>query len=129
VDETPAEGDTVSPLYPSLFQINTRVWLTELSRRLERPATLDDIPDAELDRLAHLGFDWIWMLSVWQTGPAGRAGFTAIPSGAGVRGDSADLREEDIAGSGFAITGYTSTSFLGRRCGFGVLRDRCGNAA
>jgi len=24
---------------------------------------------AELDRLAHLGFDWIWMLSVWQTGP------------------------------------------------------------
>ena len=37
------------PLYPSLYQINTRVWLTELSRPLGRPATLDDIPDAELD--------------------------------------------------------------------------------
>ena len=56
--------------YPSLYQINTRVWLTELSRVLGKRATLDDIPDAELDRLAALGFDWIWFLSVWQTGPA-----------------------------------------------------------
>jgi hypothetical protein len=39
-----------------LFQINTRVWLTELSRDLRRPATLDDIPDAALDRLAQQGF-------------------------------------------------------------------------
>jgi hypothetical protein len=43
--------------YPSLFQINTRVWLTELSRDLRRPATLDDIRDADLDRLAEMGFD------------------------------------------------------------------------
>ena len=40
------------PAYPSLYQINTRVWLTELSRSLRRAATLDDIPDAELDRVA-----------------------------------------------------------------------------
>ena len=59
-------------LYPSLFQINTRVWLTELSRNLRRPATLNDIPDAELDRLREMGFDWVWFLSVWQTGPAGQ---------------------------------------------------------
>ncbi len=58
------------PRYPSLYQINTRVWLTELSRALGTHATLDDITDAELDRLAELGFDWIWFLSVWQTGPA-----------------------------------------------------------
>ncbi|HEX2329373.1 MAG TPA: hypothetical protein VHN74_11675, partial [Candidatus Angelobacter sp.] len=43
-------------LNPMLYQINTRVWLTELSRRLNRPATLDDIPDSELDRLAERGF-------------------------------------------------------------------------
>jgi len=56
--------------YPTLYQINTRVWLTELSQRHGRRATLDDIPDAELDRLAEMGFDWIWFLSVWQTGSA-----------------------------------------------------------
>jgi len=64
-------------LYPSLYQVNTRVWLTELSRNLGRAATLDDIPDAELDRLAGMGFDWVWFLSVWQTGPAGRRGSRA----------------------------------------------------
>ena len=57
------------PHYPSLYQINTRVWLTELSQTLGRLVTLDDIPDAELDRLAELGFEWVWFLSVWQTGP------------------------------------------------------------
>ena len=56
--------------YPSLYQINIRVWLTELSQTLGRRATLDDIPDAELDRLAETGFDWVWLLSVWQTGQA-----------------------------------------------------------
>ena len=44
------------PAHPSLYQINTRVWLTELSRSLGRAATLDDIPDTELDRMAGLGF-------------------------------------------------------------------------
>jgi hypothetical protein len=39
---------------------------------LRRTATPDDIPDAELDRLSTMGFDWIWFLSVWQTGPAGQ---------------------------------------------------------
>jgi hypothetical protein len=34
-----------TPHYPSLYQINTRVWLTDLSRRLGRSATLDDIPE------------------------------------------------------------------------------------
>ena len=55
------------PRYPSLYQVNTRVWLTQLSRELGRPATLDDVPDEALDRFASLGFDWIWLLSVWQT--------------------------------------------------------------
>ncbi len=59
-----------SPRYPALYQINTRVWLTGLSQVLGRPASLDDIPDAELDRLAHSGIDWVWLLSVWQTGPS-----------------------------------------------------------
>ena len=58
--------------YPSLLQINTRVWLTDLARRFGRPVTLDDIPDEELDSLAGPGFDWIWLLSVWQIGAAGR---------------------------------------------------------
>jgi hypothetical protein len=39
------------------------------SRSRHIRATLDDIPGAELDRLAGLGIDWIWSPSVWQAGP------------------------------------------------------------
>ena len=111
--------------YPSLYQINTRVRLTELGQKLGRLATLDDIPDSELDRLAGMGFDWIWLLSVWQTGEAAqkvsrsnhewrREFQETLP----------DLREEDIAGSGFAITGYTVHASLGGDAALARVRER-----
>jgi hypothetical protein len=49
------------------------VWLRELSRALRQRATLDEIPQAELDRLEEIGFDWISLLGVWQTGLAAQA--------------------------------------------------------
>jgi hypothetical protein len=113
------------PAQPSLYQINTRVWLTELSRRLGRPATLDDIPNAELDRLAELGFDWIWFLSVWQTGIAAQQVSRGNPEWRKEFQETLpDLREEDIAGSGFAITGYTVHHMLGGDAALARLRER-----
>ena len=116
------------PIYPSLYQVNTRVWITELSRQLGRHATLDDIPDISLDQLAEKGFDWIWFLSVWTTGELGRKvsrehtdwrhDFEAtLP----------DLLEEDIAGSGFAIAGYTVHPDLGGDEALKRLRERLAN--
>ena len=113
------------PLYPALYQINTRVWLTERSRALGRPATLDDIPDTDLDRVAELGIDWVWLLSVWRTGPAGQR---VSRGNAEWRHEFQetlpDLREEDIAGSGFAITGYTVDPSLGGDAALARLRER-----
>jgi hypothetical protein len=83
--------------YPLLYQINTRVWLTELSRQLGRRATLDDIPDAELDAVANRGFDWVWFLSVWQTGKAAlRISRTNPEWLREFRETLPDLREDDI---------------------------------
>lgn len=116
-----------TPRYPVLYQINTRVWLTDLSRALGRRAILDDIPDAELDRLAEMGFDWIWMLSVWQTGPAAQQ---VSRSHAEWRAEFhetlPDLRDEDIAGSGFAITDYKTHTDLGGDAALARLRKRLG---
>jgi hypothetical protein len=114
-----------TPRYPSLYQINTRVWLTALSQTLCRPATLDDIPDIELDRLARIGFDWIWLLSVWQTGEAAQRISRTNPEWRHEFQETlADLREEDIAGSGFAITGYTVHTNLGGDAALARLRKR-----
>jgi hypothetical protein len=111
--------------YPSLYQINTRVWLTALSADLGRKATLDDIPDTELDRLAGMGFDWIWLLSVWRTGPvAQQISRTNTEWRHEFQETLPDLREEDIAGSGFAITGYTVHPELGGDCALARLRQR-----
>ena len=113
------------PAHPSLYQINTRVWLTELSRTMGKTVTLDDIPDTELDRLADMGFDWIWFLSVWQTGTAAQR---VSRSNAEWRKEFEetlpDLCEEDIAGSGFAVTDYTVHPGLGGDAALARLRER-----
>lgn len=113
------------PAQPALYQINTRVWLTALSGALGRRATLDDVPDAELDRLAGMGFDWIWLLSVWQTGPAAQAISRANPEWRQEFADTLpDLADEDIAGSGFAIQDYTVHRDLGGAAALDRLRQR-----
>ena len=112
-------------MYPSLYQINTRVWLTKLSHELGKPATLDDIPDRDLDQVAEKGFDWIWFLSVWQTGCASQKVSRSLPE---LRKEFEetlpDLREEDIGGSGFAITRYTAHANLGGERALHRLRER-----
>jgi glycosidase len=122
---SPVPAERPNPRYPSLYQINTRVWLTELSRRRGRRATLDDIPDAEHDRLAQMGFDWVWLLSVWQTGPDAQQ---ISRSNAGWRREFEetlpDLCDDDIPGSGFAITGYTVHECLGGERALARLRER-----
>lgn len=107
---------------PTLFQLNTRVWLATPSGRT---ATLDDISDADLDNFKRLGYDWLYLLSVWQTGKAGqqvsrthkawqKEFYHTLP----------DVRASDIAGSGFAITSYTVSELLGGNSALSRLRER-----
>src|SRR5215831_8016180 len=114
-----------APLYPALYQINTRVWLTELGRKLRRPATLDDIPDTELEKMAKMGFDWVWFLSVWQTGQdSQRISRTDPQLRKEFQDVLPDLCEEDIPGSGFAITGYAVHETLGGDAALARVRQR-----
>jgi hypothetical protein len=108
-----------------LYQINTRVWLTDLSLSLGRAATLDDVPDRELDRLAGGGFEWVWFLSVWQTGRAGQLVSRTNDEWRREFQDTLpDLQEEDIGGSGFAITAYRVHERLGGDAALARLRER-----
>ena len=120
-----ATNHMTSPRYPSLYQINTRVWLTELSRALGRHATLDDIPDVDLQRFARQGFDWIWLLSIWQTGTAARTVSRSNPEWRREFHETLpDLTDDDIAGSGFAITNYVVHRDLGGDAALARLRER-----
>lgn len=111
--------------YPSLYQINTRVWLTELSQNLGRHATLDDIPDSELDRLAEMGFDWIWFLSVWTTGEQARKVSLENPDWQHEFNQTLpNLNDDDIRGSGFAISDYHVHPNLGGDVALRRLRSK-----
>jgi glycosidase len=106
---------------PSLYQINTKVLLSTLGAG----ATLDSIPNSLLDSLATQGFDWVWLLGVWQIGPVGRSISVhnrewhdeyreALP----------DLTDEDICGSPFAVCGYTVDPSLGGEAALARFRER-----
>jgi hypothetical protein len=58
--------------HPHLYEINTWAWLEELSARLGRRITLAEVPDAEWDSLAQLGFNIVWLMGVWQRSPESR---------------------------------------------------------
>ena len=113
------------PKYPSLYQINTRVSLYELGKELGRPATLDDIPDAQLDSLVEQGFDWVWFLGVWQTGPTSRQVSRSKPDLLEeYRSVLPGFTEEDVCGSCFAIVKYEVHSDFGGDQALARLRDR-----
>jgi glycosidase len=113
------------PRYPSLFEINTRVWLDRLSREAGRPITLATVDGAILDDLARQGFDWIWLLSVWQTGAASRAvSRSNLAWRAEFEVALTDLTEQDICGSGFAISAYEVDEALGGKAALADFRAR-----
>lgn len=113
------------PLNPSLYQVNSRVWLQQLTQQLQRPATLDDIPDAALDEWVKLGFDWIYFLGVWQTGTiAPQVSRTNPEWVAGYHQLLSDLTDEDVSGSCFAVTGYTVHQAMGGNAALARLRER-----
>lgn len=111
--------------YPSLYQVNTRVSLRDLSRKLGRQAKLDDYPDATLDRLAEAGFEWVWLLGVWQTGPAGLRISRGQPEWvAEFKETLTDFKLEDVSGSCFAIASYTVHYQFGGNSALERLRQR-----
>jgi hypothetical protein len=62
---------SVGPRYPSIYEINTWVWLTEMSQKHGTTIDLSNVPSAEWDAIAALGFDVVWLMEVWERSPAG----------------------------------------------------------
>jgi glycosidase len=111
--------------YPSLYQLNTRVVLGELGRQTGQPPTLDRLSDDHLDRFAALGFDWVWPLGVWQTGPAGRAVSRTNPAWRKeFEAILPDFTEDDITGSPYAVQAYTVHADFGGDDALARFRQR-----
>ena len=102
------------PRYPSIYEINTWVWLAELSTKLGKPVELGSVPGNEWDNIAALGFDAVWFMGVWQRSPAGIAIANQNQNLlADFRRALPDFRPEDNVGSPYCVRGYVVDGHLG----------------
>ena len=111
--------------HPLVYEINTRVWLREVSARVGRRLTLDAVPVEEIDALAAQGWDFLWLMGVWTTGlepirlartdPALRSEYRrCLP----------DLTDGDVIGSPYAVSRYAVAADLGGPVGLAAFRAR-----
>ncbi|HLL75007.1 MAG TPA: alpha-amylase family glycosyl hydrolase [Pyrinomonadaceae bacterium] len=115
--------------YPTVFEINTWVWLAELGRAGGRAVTLGAVPQDEIERIAGYGFDAVWLMGVWERSHAARA---VSRSHAGwldeYRRLLPDLEERDIVGSPYAIRAYRVEPSFGGDEELRALRRRFADA-
>jgi Alpha amylase, catalytic domain len=111
------------PKYPTLYEINTWVWLAELSQKFGKHVDLGSTPSAEWDAIAKFGFDGVWLMGVWERSPAG----IAIAN----RNDNLlndfrralhDFKPEDNVGSPYCIRRYVVDQHLGGPEGLATAR-------
>ena len=110
---------------PHLYEINTWVWLEELSSKYDHYLRLQEVPDEEWDRLAGLGFDFVYLMGVWKRSLTGRQIF---------RTDQRNFRNfdaalpgwnmSDVVGSPFSIQDYTPDPRITTADGLGEVHNQ-----
>jgi hypothetical protein len=107
------------------YEINTRVWLAELSRREGRPLTLAQVPEEELERIAGFGMDLVWLMGVWRTGPRAVEKARSLPElEREYRKTLPDFVPGDVIGSPYAVAEYSVDPGLGGPAALAGLRER-----
>ena len=95
-----------------LIAKNIYVWLDQLSKKYQRAIErLDQIPDEELDLLAHWGFSGLWLIGVWERSQASRR-------------IKQMLGNPDAVASAYSLFDYQIAGDLGGEEAFQNLKDR-----
>jgi hypothetical protein len=112
------------PRHPVIYEINTWVWLGELSRKHQRPVNLATVPQQEWDAIAALGFDAVWFMGVWERSPAGIGVAMRNP---GLLEDFRralpDFAAQDNVGSPYCVRSYVVDGHLGGPTGLAAARE------
>ncbi|GGN50592.1 hypothetical protein GCM10011579_005500 [Streptomyces albiflavescens] len=114
---------TAWPDQPVIHEINTLIWLRELSSRYGHPVTLGEVPAVAWDEVVPRGVDAVWLMGVWERSPAGlEIALRDESLQASFRAALPDLRPEDVAGSPYCVRNYTVDETLGGPEGLAVAR-------
>jgi hypothetical protein len=117
------ENMPTMPKNPVIYEINTIIWLRELSLKYGKKITLANIPAKEYDELAKPGFNTVWLMGVWKRS---HAGLEIARHHEGIMKDLMealpDLKDEDIAGSPYCIKDYHADAGIGGEKGLAKAR-------
>ncbi|HEX3515028.1 MAG TPA: alpha-amylase family glycosyl hydrolase [Trebonia sp.] len=118
-----AEHMTGWPARPAIYEVDTAVWLGDLSRAAGRRVTLADVTGSDWDAITPDGADAVWLMGVWERSPAGLALANANPElQASFREALPDLRHEDVIGSPYCVRRYVAADLFGGRDGLAAAR-------
>jgi|LQYC01.1.fsa_nt_gi Glycosidases len=116
------------PKHPVIYEINTWVWLEELSQEYKSPVTLAEVPREKWDGIADLKVDAVWFMGVWERSPAGIA---IANQNQGLLQDFrralSDYRSEDNVGSPYCVRQYMVDEHLGGPEGLAIARRELAN--
>lgn len=116
--QQPDDADLTGwPEKPVIYEVNTAIWLGDLSRAAGRRVTLADVPASAWDDVTPAGIDAVWLMGVWERSPAG---LELANANAGLqssfRDALPDLRADDVIGSPYCVRRYVvDDSFGGPR--------------
>ena len=109
--------------HPHLLEIAAWPWLSRLSRRAGRPVTLATVPAEVWDGIARQGFDYLFLMGVWERRPLGRR--IALED-AGLRAayDRAlpGWTDADVVGSPYCVSVYRPDARMGGWTGLDAAR-------
>ena len=115
--------------HPLLYEINTRCWLRDLSRKQGSSVTLAEVPEAEIGSWRGLGFTHIWLMGVWTSGPRARARALTDPGLRVIYSQVlASWQEQDVTGSPYAVAEYKVLTELGGDEALAAFRRRLNKA-
>jgi|SRR5579875_246869 len=100
--------------HPHLYEINTWAWLEELSAKFGQRISLANVPSSEWNQIAALGFDFVWLMGIWERSPAGRRVFQTDPSNfPGFDQSLPEWKLSQIVGSPYSVRQYQPDPRIG----------------
>ncbi|MCX6279025.1 MAG: alpha-amylase family glycosyl hydrolase [Bacteroidetes bacterium] len=108
---------------PVIYEINSWVWLGELSAQLNFPVTFGNVPYEKWDELAQLQIDAVWFMGVWERSPRGIA-ISNLNAGnlSDFRRALPDFTFADNVGSPYCIRRFVVDEHLGGNEGLAEAR-------
>jgi hypothetical protein len=102
------------PARPVIYEVNTAIWLADLSRVAGRPVTLADVPGYAWDEVTPPGVDAVWLMGVWDRSPVGRELAMANEGlQASFHAALPDVRPDDVIGSPYCVRHYVADDAFG----------------